>query len=215
MRLVFLAALLSLAACKQQTYEELDAKSRAHDAEVKARIAQSKTSKQAADEAANRAASAEEKSNQAKADAARKAKEEGMETLRSVYTPMTPAQRESALRNICGRDDGCERMMRQAITTAAPTAQERAKLESIADRLVDENFTQRDYYVNDVILYFTKSGRHGFSVDDDGSGKKHLLITGSFCSDEFVQGFVGGEWGTKARDRGFERIDCGEWGRAL
>lgn len=215
MRLVFLAALLSLAACKQQTYEELDAKIRAHDAEVKARIAQSKTSKQAADEAANRAASAEEKSNQAKADAARKAKEEGMETLRSVYTPMTPSQREKALRTVCDRDDGCELQMRQAIAGAAATASERTRLESIAARLVDENFSQRDFYVGEVARDLISKGQHGFSVDANGPGKKRFVISAGFCSEEYLQRFVVGDWGTKAKDRGFDRIDCSVWGRDL
>ena len=219
MRLVLVVSLLALAGCKQQTYEELDAKIRAHDAELKARIQQAEASKraanEAANEAANRAAVAQEKTNRAKADAAKKANEEGMETLRSVYTPMTPVQREKALRTVCDRDEGCELKMRQAIAGAAATSAERAKLEAVSARLVDENFAQRDFYVGEVARDLISKGRHGFTVDANGPGKKRFLITGALCSEEFLQGFVGGEWGAKARDRGFDRIDCGDWGRDL
>jgi Tfp pilus assembly major pilin PilA len=219
MRLVRLVALLALAGCKQQTYEELDAKIRAHDAEVKARIQQVEASKraanEAANEAANRAAAAQEKTNRAKADAVKKANEEGMEKLRSVYTPMTPAQREKALRTVCERDEGCELQMRQAIEGAGATSAERAKLEAISARLVEDNIAQRAFYVGEVARDLISKGRHGFTVDADGPGKKRFVISGGFCSEEFLQGFVVGDWGAKARDRGFDRIDCGAWGRAL
>lgn len=219
MRLVLLVSLLALAGCKQQTYEELDAKIRAHDAELKARIQQAEASKRAANdaanEAANRAAVAQEKTNRAKADAAKKANEEGMETLRSVYSPLSPIAREKALVDLCDRDTGCELQMRQAIAGAAATRAERIRLEALGVRLVDGNSTPRDFYVGEVARDLISKGRHGFTVDASGPGKKRFVITAGFCSDEFVQGFVGGEWGTKARDRGFDRIECGAWGRTL
>lgn len=130
----------------------------------------------------------------------------------SFYAEMTPTAREATLRERCVVDGTCDRTW-ELIIESASTPSERKRLESLASKLCDPcEVSGRDAFVGDLAVDLVRRGARGepaVSVDAKGPGKRHLMVSGPFCSEEFLNELIDGvAYGMRVRDAGFRTANC-------
>lgn len=196
-----------LTACKPSP-EELEAREKAEQA---ARLAAKERERAEKERAAAEKASREQLEKQ-RQQATIKRWQTSRTEKTSFYAEMAPKAREATLRERCVVDGACDRTW-ELIIDAASTSSERKRLESLANKLCDPcEVSGRDAFVGDLAVDLVRRGARGepaVSVDAKGPGKRHLAVSGPFCSEEFLSELVDGvAYGMRIRDAGFKTASC-------